>query len=266
MKKEFEIVQSLFGNFVVNPNDFIGRYLLNNGEWEQFLYEFYSQILTKEDICVDAGANLGFHAIQFGRLSKKVYAFEPQPMIYNQLCANILFNDLNDTIVPYRIGLGDEDTTAQMWSINNEQVGDVFNWGGRGIEHEESNFKSDDFREEDQIQVKPLDSFNIEKCNLFKIDIQGYEWYAFQGSKNLVLENKPVILLENNPSRSNLDRKVLNYLSKLGYIGFRIYINACEDMILIHPDSNKYEISLKIVNQLQSKYPIKSEDISNYNI
>jgi FkbM family methyltransferase len=266
MEKEFEITQCLFGNFVVNTHDLIGNYILRNGEWEQFLYEFYSQILTKEDICVDAGANLGFHAVQFGKLSKKVYAFEPQPMVYNQFCANVLFNDLNDVIIPHRLGLGEQDDTKQMWAIENENFGSVYNWGGRGIEHDQAAFKSDETREHDQITIVPLDSINIPHCELFKIDIQGYEWYAFQGAKNLITKNKPVILLESNPSRSELDKQVLFMLQDIGYECYRYHMGAGEDCILIHPESNKYEVSLKIINLLQSKYPIKNEDISSYRI
>jgi FkbM family methyltransferase len=264
MRKEFKIVQSPFGNFVVNTNDLIGNYILNYGVWESFLYEFYSQVLTKEDTCIDAGANLGFHTIQFGKLSKKVYAFEPQSMVYNQLCANVLFNDLDDMVIPYRIGLGDKDTTAQMWSIKNEDFGLVYNWGGRGIEHDQSAYTSDEVREEDQIQVKPLDSFSIPKCHLFKIDIQGYEWYAFQGAQNLLIKNKPVILLEN--SKNELDKKVLYLLHGLGYECYRYHIGTNEDCILIHPESQKYEISLKTINKLQLKYSIKNEDISSNSI
>jgi FkbM family methyltransferase len=266
MEKEFEIAQSMFGNFVVNIHDLIGNYIHKTGTWEPFLYEFYSPILTKEDICVDAGANLGFHAVQFGRQCKKVYAFEPQPMVYNQLCANILFNDLNDVVVPHRLGLGEQSDTKQMWAIENENFGAVYNWGGRGIEHDQAAFKSDEVREHDQITIVPLDSINIPHCELFKIDIQGYEWYAFQGAKNLISKNKPVILLESNPGRSELDKQVLAMLSDLGYQGFRYHLNSGEDMILIHSESKKYDISLKTISQLQAKYPIKNEDISSYSI
>jgi FkbM family methyltransferase len=266
MEKEFEIAQGIFGNFVVNIHDLIGNYIHKNGEWEKFIYDFYSQILTKEDICVDAGANLGFHAVQFGRLSKRVYAFEPQPMVYNQLCANILFNDLNDVIVPHRLGLGEQNDTKQMWAIENENFGEVYNWGGRGIEHDQSAFKSNEVREHDQITIVPLDSVAIPHCELFKIDVQGYEWYAFQGAQTLIIKNKPVILLENNPSRSELDKKVLAMLSNIGYKAFRYHMDSGEDMILVHPESKKYEISLKTINQLQAKYPIKNEDISSYSI
>lgn len=266
MEKSFEIVPTLYGNFLINEFDYIGDHIKKNESWEPHLYNFYSQILTKDDVCVDAGANLGYHAIQFGNLSKRVYSFEPQPMIFNQLCANILFNDLNDVITPYRLGLGDKETVAQMWDIENENFGNVYNWGGRGIEHNQAAYTSDEVREQDQIKVVPLDSFNFTSVNLFKMDIQGYEWYALQGAEQFLNNNKPVILLENNPGRSELDRKVLAMLSNLGYKAFRYHMDSGEDMILINPESSKYEISLKTINQLQSKYPIKNEDISSYSI
>ena len=114
--------------------------------------------------------------------------------------------------------------------------------------------------------VGPLDSINIPHCELLKIDIQGYEWYAFQGAKNLITKNKPVILLESNPSRSQLDKQVLGMLSSIGYECYRYHIGTEEDCILIHPESSKYDVSLKTINHLQSKYPIKNEDISSYNI
>jgi FkbM family methyltransferase len=267
MEKSFEIVSTMYGNFLINEFDYIGEHIKRRENWEPHLYEFYSQILTKDDVCVDAGANLGYHAIQFGNLSKRVYAFEPQPMVFNQLCANILFNDLNDVIIPNRLGLGEEPTTKQMWAIENEKFENgVWNWGGRGIEHEQSAYTSDEVREHDQIKVVPLDSFNFTSVNLFKMDIQGYEWYALQGAKQFLNNNKPVILLENNPTRSELDKKVLAMLSNIGYQCFRYHMDSGEDCILIHPESNKYEISLKTINTLQTKMPIKNEDISSYSI
>ena len=266
MDKSFEIVSTMHGNFLINEFDYIGNHIKKNESWEPHLYNFYSQILTKDDICVDAGANLGYHSIQFGNLSKRVYSFEPQPMIFNQLCSNILFNDLNNIVIPHRVGLGDKETTAQMWDIENENFGDVYNWGGRGIEHKDAAYTSNETREEDQIQVTLLDFFKIPHCELFKIDVQGYEWYTFQGAQITLTKNYPVILLENNPGRSELDKKVLFMLQDLGYEGFRYHMESGEDMILINPKSSKYEVSLKTINQLQSKYPIKNEDISSYRI
>lgn len=258
--KSFEIIETPFGNYIINQHDMIGNYIQKTGCWEYHLYEFYSKILNKNDICVDAGANIGFHSIQFGKLCKKVYSFEPQPFIYNQLCTNILFNDLDNIIVPYRIGLGNKIETKQMWSIKHEEWpgNGIINWGGRGIEHKDT-FHSDEIRENDQIDIFPLDSYSIPYYDLFKIDIQGYELYAFQGAEKGLEKNKPVILLENAPGRSNLDRQILEILKDMGYENYRYYQNTNEDCILIHPKSSKYSISLNIINTLKNKYNIKQE-------
>ena len=133
----------------------------------------------------------------------------------------------------------------------------MYNWGCRGIEHIDATYTSNEVREEDLIKVIPLDSLNIEQCSLFKIDIQGYEWYAFQGAQKL-LENNPIILLENN-SEAKLDKQVLNMLLKLGYQCYRFCMNEVEDCILIHPKSDKYNISTKIIKSLPSIYKIKKE-------
>jgi FkbM family methyltransferase len=233
---------------------------MRNGNWEPHLYDFYSKILSPKDVVIDAGANLGYHAIQFGLLSQKVYAFEPQSLIFNQLCTNILFNDLNDIILPFKYALGDKNEIKQMWSIENENFGNgIYNWGGRGLEHEQSVYISNENREYDQVQVITLDSFNLKSCSLFKIDIQGYEYYAIMGAKNLIEQNKPIILLESALERSKLDEKVLEYLKKLGYENYRYYLNTNEDCILIHPKNVKYNICLDQIENLKSKYNIKKE-------
>ena len=98
MIKSLEIIETPFGNFIIDEYDLIGNFIKHQKVWEYHLYEIYSQIIKPEHYCIDAGANLGFHSIQFGRLSKKVWSFEPQRYIFNQLSTNILLNDLNNTI------------------------------------------------------------------------------------------------------------------------------------------------------------------------
>jgi FkbM family methyltransferase len=260
MEKSFEIITTKSGNFLINSHDLIGSFIQQTGTWESHLYDFYSKVLDKNSICIDAGANLGYHAIQFGILSKKVYGFEPQPLVFNQFCSNILFNDLNDVVIPFRYALGDKVENKQMWSIEKEDFGNgIYNWGGRGLEHDQSFHNSDEFREYDQVQVTTLDSFGFQSCDLFKIDIQGYEYYAFLGAKKLIETNKPIILLESAPERSELDVKVLDYLKELGYENYRYYINTNEDCILIHPDNEKYSICLEQINNIKNIYNIKQD-------
>lgn len=264
VEKSFEIVSTYFGNFLINENDLIGNFIKNQKQWEYHLFEFYSQILDKNSYCIDAGANLGFHTIQFGNLSKKVYAFEPQPLIFNQLCANILFNDLNEIIVPHRLALGDKIDKQQLWNIEHEDwVGNgVYNWGGRGIIQKDLDPKranENEYREYDVIDIIPLDSLNIPKCDLLKIDIQGYEYFAFLGAKHLLESNKPVVLLENHINDLENEIKSKEFLLNMGYELYRYNIGNKEDCILIHPDNLNYSKSIEIIENIKNKYNIIKE-------
>jgi len=262
--KSFEIVETQFGNFLINEYDLIGNFIKTQKYWEYHLYEFYSKILTKDSYCIDAGANLGFHTIQFGNLGKKVYAFEPQSLIFNQLCANILFNDLNETITPYSQALGEKFEKKQLWNIEHEDwVGNgAHNWGGRGIIQKDLDYEranKNEYREYDIVEVITLDSLNIPKCDLFKIDIQGYEYFAFLGAKQLLESNKPVILLENHLNGLENEIKSKEFLLDMGYELFRYNIGNKEDCILLHPENHNYDNNLNILESIKNKYNIIKE-------
>jgi FkbM family methyltransferase len=264
MDKSFEIVETQFGNFLINEFDLIGNFIKNQKHWEYHLYEFYSQFLTPESYCIDAGANLGFHTIQFGRLSKKVYAFEPQSLIFNQLCANILFNGLDEVINPYKLALGDKVDKQQLWNIEHEDwVGNgSHNWGGRGIiqkDLEPKRANENEYREYDVVEIVPLDSINIPKCDLFKIDIQGYEYFAFLGAQKLITNNKPIILLENHLNDLENEKKSKQFLLDLGYDLYRYHVGNKEDCILIHPENQNYSKSLSVIENIKNKYNIIKE-------
>jgi FkbM family methyltransferase len=263
MKRSLEIVETQFGNFVIDEYDLIGNYIKNQKVWEYHLYELYSQMINRESYCIDAGANLGFHTIQFGNLGKKVYSFEPQSYVYNQLCANILFNGLDNVIEAYKLGLGEEDENKQMWNIEHENwVGNGYhNWGGRGIiqdtlDPERAN--NNEFREEDVIKVITLDSLNIFKCDLIKVDVQGYELKLFMGAQKTINTFKPIIFLENYvEDKTSILTK--NHLIELGYDFYRLNINHKEDCILIHPENIDYEHDLSVISKFLNKYNIIKE-------
>ena len=265
VSKDYEIVNTPNGIFLINERDLIGNFIKNYGFWEKHLQLIYEELIKPTHICVDAGANLGYHTIQFGKLAKKVYAFEPQPLVYNQLCTNILFNDLNDIIIPIREGLGDKVDTKQMWSIVKEEMGnDFYNWGGRGIEHEFATHNSTELRETDRIKVTTLDSLNLEHCDFIKIDIQGYEYYAFLGAKNTLINYKPTIFLENSLVQDNkeevMNKKTKTSLTDLGYEFYRIYIGNNDDCILIHPDNSSYKELKNTIEKLSTQFNIIQDE------
>ena len=274
MNKSLEFVETTFGNFLIDEQDLIGRFIQQNKFWESHLYELYSKMITPDYHCVDAGANIGFHSIQFGKLGKKVYSFEPQRYVFNQMSANILINDLDNQINTYRLGLGDKEETQQLWNIEHEDWvgGGMHNWGGRGIVQKEApslypgwggdRHLENEFREEDTVQVISLDSLNLSQCDLIKIDVQGYEYNLIVGAKNTLNKFKPVIFLENaigDEADAKTSLLVKEYLLNMGYNFYRYNIGNKEDCILIHSEHKHYEDHVKIISDYQIKYNIIKE-------
>ena len=260
MQKQLEIVSNDNGTFVVDIRDLIGNWIAAKGSWEIHLQDFYSRFIKSDDVIVDAGANLGYLTVQFAKLCKKVYAFEPQSYVFNQLCTNILFNNLSEKVSTYRLALGDEKGMGQLWCIDKEDFGQVWNWGGRGLEWENSHHKSTgEEREEDKVNIVTLDSFKIKKCDILKLDVQGYEWQLIQGGKQTIENSLPLILLESDPKRSENDKKVINYLKNLGYSNYRYLINTKEDCILINRNSERYTQAIDIIEQMDDEYNLTKE-------
>jgi FkbM family methyltransferase len=219
-----------FGSFIVLENDLIGNFILRHGYWEQHLYAIYSQFIKPEHVIIDAGANIGFHTIQFAKLGKLVYAFEPQSLIFNLLSTNILMNDVNENVKQYRLGLYNDDAILNMQSIEQfTEPNGVLNLGGRGVTT-------------DQIDTEKIDLVswdkhfsNVEHVDFIKMDIQGAELSALKGMEKLLKKSKPWMLLENYDNEN--DARVVEYLTSIGYEIYRP-MNALpnEDCICIHKD------------------------------
>ena len=246
--------ESTSGNFCLIENDLISNYINNNGYWESHLYSLYSKIIKPDSIVLDGGANIGFHTIQFAKLANKgkVYAFEPQPLIFNVLSTNVLINGASEIISQYRLGLSDKEDIETLTSMKNPGVSMTpycINWGGRG------------FTEKDGDEIATtiaLDSFNIPKLDFIKLDIQGFEYKALIGGINTIKNNMPTIFIENYDGRCadyqiEQERAPIDLLLSWGYKGYRLLIGNNDDCI--------FTISKDIISLIEDNNQIKFEII-----
>lgn len=234
-----------YGSYIVIENDLIGQFILNHGYWEGHLVHIYSQLINSNDVILDAGANIGFHTIQFARLGKKVYAYDPQPIVFNLLCTNILFNAVTDKVEQYKLGLSDKTGTIKMQPLSKfDEKNGMHNFGGRGL-------TTDDIGEE-EVHLVTFDK----DVNVIKIDIQGSELYAFKGMESLIDRCNPWIMFENYEGQEN-DDKALEFLLNKGYIVYRIMNNLNEDCFAFKPELEKHSKIKKVLNSIQQlKYKI----------
>jgi len=150
---------------------------------------------NKNDTVIDVGAYYGDSAVWWAKeFSAKVIAFEPLPEAYTELLENAKLNKVNDKIKAYNVALGDgKDITG------GKGKGTMFNFSNK-----ESTF-----------QTRTLDSFALDKADILKIDVEGFEYGVLNGAVNTINKFKPKIILETHSKE--LRRKCNEFLDSVGY-------------------------------------------------
>lgn len=73
-------------------------------------------------VCLDVGANVGFHALYYARTFRTVYAFEPNPFSYQLLCINVRYSGLSN-VEAINVALATEPARLSLVE------GDIWNSG-----------------------------------------------------------------------------------------------------------------------------------------
>jgi len=223
-----------YGSFLVIKNDLVGDYINNNGLWEYWLMVFSRLFLSKNDVVIDAGANIGFHTVQFARLSKLVYAFEPQKNIFDLLSSNLVINGCNGNVLKFRYGLYDSekemnlDTIKMQTDIHTGQL----NYGGIGFNKQKTGGENALLKSWDE-------NFTEIDISMVKMDIQGSELYALRGMERMLIKCKPWLMIENGLGQDGKD--VRDFLRNLGYTIYRPKETIPEgDCICLHFENQKH--------------------------
>lgn len=228
-------------NLMVNPqNGALDKYIFFYKLYEPEVSNIFLQVIKEGDNILDIGANIGYHSIFLSRLTGetgKVYSFEPIKRLCEQIKNSIQLNSINNIQV-YNYALGNQEYKAVL-HIDSKHL------GGSSI------IESSHLKEKEEIEVKVLDTLELPKISLIKLDTEGYEWNVVKGAQKIIERDKPNILFEYNPlsyERQNKGDAIcfLNYLREHDYRLFDIE-NQKEEIIEI----NNY---LKIFDETSGKY------------
>ena len=199
-------------------NDVLFNEAVKKGINEPHFVELVSKILKPKDVVMDLGGNIGTHSILMSNLvfEGRVITFEPQSLIYSILQNNVLLNRRTN-IDTYRFACSDKNfQTISM---------EPFSFIGERINNGALRVSLNDVAG-DLALTRTIDSFNFEKLNFIKIDIQGSEVKALRGAKKTIAKFKPYMFIEieqqhllaMNASAKELIELVLS----LGYSLYRI--------------------------------------------
>lgn len=207
-------------------NDGIGIDIMNGNIWEKHIVEFLKNNLCKNSVFMDVGSNYGWHSIIASKYCDTVYSFEPQKLMYETQKSSIELNNINNIIL-FNLGLGNNNTVSQMNQINYESpwvnIGDLsIGTGG------------------EEINIRTIDSLELPKIDIIKIDVQGYEKFVLEGGIDKIKKDKPILIVELENFQMNRfgydDSDIFKLLNEIDYEPFYLEYNYPSDHVFAHKD------------------------------
>ena len=191
-------------------------YYVKNGLFESWLIEWSKQLCDSSKIFLDIGAHTGTYALSLSSHCKSVMAFEPQRHTYYALCGSVALSGLAN-VECLQVALG-----SQEQANIGTQVLEVCSFDGGGSSLcLAKNMCDRKFREE-LVQVKTLDSYDIQNIGFVKLDVEGNELNVLKGAKEtLIRSGRPKILFESN---EGIDEELFEYIKSDMGLGYRAIV------------------------------------------
>ena len=203
---------------------FLQRHLYFFGSYEKEYCDYWMKLARKATTIFDVGANVGLYSLLAAAVNpaSRIHAFEPTPEIGEAFCENIRLNNMQN-IFMNALGVGNSNGQAFLQRF----------MGGEDI-YDGMNFISAQKSESANlpINVTTIADYcrqnGVARIDLMKMDIEGGEYNALLGAKNL-LEAQAVgcIFLElveshaNRAGHSTVEIKRL--LANAGYQVFTLH-------------------------------------------
>lgn len=214
----FVLAAANHGSMIVNRNDQhshdqgkhyygVGCQILNTSSFDDSEVGFVVELLKCRRkhfgdgvFAVDGGANIGVHTIEWARHMHgwgQVLSFEAQEVMYYALAGNVALNNCfnarvklaalgeqcgqlpvpqPDYLVPASFG-----SLELRQSASNEFIGQPISYDAAAC---------------NTVPMVSLDSLDLARVDLIKLDIEGMEMEALRGAQSVLGEHRPILLIE----------------------------------------------------------------------
>jgi FkbM family methyltransferase len=229
-------------NLAVLDGDYFTIVLEKEQSYEKHFTAFANLVINEGDTAIDFGANLGYHTITLSSFVGnygKVYSFEPQRIIFQQLNCNVFINGL-DNVYTYNLAVGEKESDVFINSPDFHNIYPMYtNIGNTSINTDKVG---------SLVRQISLDSLNLPKLNFIKMDVQGSELNILKGGKNTIEKHRPYMFMEIEEKQLKLfnltSKDLIDYTKNLGYSIYKIYVdsNETDDHICIPVEDKKIQL------------------------
>jgi len=220
--KDLELITTITRGIIMNLTlkDAVQYMLFIDDVYEPHETSLWLNYSKNSSTIIDIGANVGYYSLLAASVNKaaRIISFEPISKTYNRFVENIEMNSYKN-ITAVRNAVSNKSETIRI-NLGNEN-----NWGMSSINQHD--YLSGSYED---IESVTLDEYVKNNCingvDLIKIDIEGAEFYALLGMRNILEEMSPVIfveVLEQHLSKQNISvEKVFSFLWDFGYRSYTI--------------------------------------------
>jgi FkbM family methyltransferase len=147
---------------------------------------------------VDAGANHGYFSVLAARLvgpAGRVFAFEPNPGVFEQLSQHVIRNGLTN-VTTARLALADKEGSLELFVSACAQ-----NSGLSSITPLSGAFASGSLDREKRLQVRATtfdrwrEEHGLDRIDVMKIDVEGAELLVLRGMARTLVEAPPACII-----------------------------------------------------------------------
>jgi FkbM family methyltransferase len=209
-EKPYKLIKGRHGWFLANPNDvYVGLALACYGEYGEIEWQMLRQLMPAHKDAIEIGANVGSHTVsmakQLARTGRRLLAVEPQPVVFQNLCANLALNGLFN-VVAENAACSDQTGWLTFQSPDYLVRG---NFGGVAMR--------EDGIGDQRVRAVRLDdllpaNFTV---GLIKVDVEGFEQKVLEGAVETISRFRPIIYLEND--RRNRSKALIEWLWAANY-------------------------------------------------
>jgi FkbM family methyltransferase len=165
------------------------------------------RLVSKKDVALDIGANVGFYAFRMSKIFSKVYAFE----INDELTGDLRkCNPGNITIMPAGLSSEAGEATLHIPVLNGLPL---TGWASLAS----GNYPEATGELTKVVKIATLDSFPFENVSFIKIDVEGHELHVLDGARQTLAKHRPTVLIEIKDENRGAAFQIfseLNYVSR----------------------------------------------------
>ena len=181
--------------------------------------QFIARTVRPGDLVVDAGANIGYHALHLAKLVEArgtLVAFEPLPYLADALEASMVENGFVSRVNVHRSALDQVSGSLRL-----RHAPRTANFGGAHLAPDTA--LPEAHADETVATVRLDDVIAAQPCHFLKMDVEGAEPRVIRGAQRTLATGKPVILSELHDAQLRLVSNVSadEFIAQMAGVNYR---------------------------------------------